>query len=126
MLPYSSVVIKTPRNMRILPAMIILLIIGLESLMLLKQRRCLNSLTQYSKTWKKSNSNCLVCLLKSQWDGTLMNMSTYSVFFSFQVLQSSPGGQESWLLYFNCILASLWLYESLPQGVMVWSDIETF
>ena len=52
MLPYSSVVIKTPRNMRILPAMIILLIIGLESLMLLKQRKCSNSLTQYSKTWK--------------------------------------------------------------------------
>ena len=53
MLPYSSVVIKTPRNMKILPAMIILLIIGLESLMLLKQRNHVAIFTCRYKDFKK-------------------------------------------------------------------------
>ena len=54
MLSNLSVVIKTPRNMRILPAMIILLIIGLKSLMLLKQR---NHVIKFKHSYKDSKKH---------------------------------------------------------------------
>ena len=48
---------------------------------------------------------------------------------SFLALQSSGWGRESWLLYFNCVLAVVWLFEccvSLPRPAMDWSVIVAF
>ena len=46
-------------------------------------------------------------------------------FVSFLVLQSSHWGRESWLLYFNCLLAVTCqlVSLSLPRGAMGWSAV---
>ena len=39
---------------------------------------------------------------------------------SFLVSQSSRWERESWMLYFNCLLAVIWLLVSLPRGAVWW------
>ena len=45
---------------------------------------------------------------------------------SFLVLQSSPGGGKSWLLYFNYVLFDLWLLGFCAFSVGMWSVIVAF
>ena len=44
---------------------------------------------------------------------------------SFLLLQSSPWGRETWLLYFNCLLMAFdcWRSLSLPHSAFGWSAV---
>ena len=49
----------------------------------------------------------------------------YALLSGLSLLQSSDRGRNSWLLYFNCLLAveRLWCSVSLPWGVVGWAEL---